>query len=66
MSARYPAPDLNTLPEDIRTKILAVQEKAGFIPNVFLGFACRPAEWRAFCVPRRTDGARKRRPHRAT
>ena len=48
MSARYPAPDLNTLPEDIRTKILAVQEKAGFIPNVFLGFARRPAEWRAF------------------
>ena len=48
MSARYPVPDLNTLPEDIRTKILAVQEKAGFIPNVFLGFARRPAEWRAF------------------
>ena len=45
---RYPAPDLVNLPDDIRTKILAVQEKAGFIPNVFLGFARRPAEWRAF------------------
>ena len=46
--ARYPLPDLNTLPEDIRTKILEVQEKSGFIPNVFLTFARRPAEWRAF------------------
>ena len=48
MSARYPVPDLNTLPEDIQAKVLAVQEKAGFIPNVFLAFARRPAEWRAF------------------
>lgn len=48
MSNRYPFPDLNTLPEDIQAKILEVQEKAGFIPNVFLGFARRPAEWRAF------------------
>ena len=48
MSARYPFPDLNTLPEDIRQRILEVQEKAGFIPNVFLAFARRPAEWRAF------------------
>ena len=48
MSTRYPFPDLNDLPEDIRSRILAVQEKAGFIPNVFLGFARRPAEWRAF------------------
>jgi uncharacterized peroxidase-related enzyme len=48
MTARYPAPDLNTLPEDIKAKVLEVQEKAGFIPNVFLGFARRPAEWRAF------------------
>lgn len=48
MSERYPVPDLNTLPEDIQAKVLAVQEKAGFIPNVFLGFARRPAEWRAF------------------
>ncbi len=45
---RYPAPDLSSLPDDIRTRILAVQEKAGFIPNVFLGLARRPAEWRAF------------------
>ncbi len=48
MSTRYPLPELNTLPEDIKTKILAVQAKAGFIPNVFLGLARRPAEWRAF------------------
>lgn len=45
---RYPLPDLNSLPEDIRTKILEVQEKSGFVPNVFLAFARRPAEWRAF------------------
>ena len=47
-TARYPVPDLNTLPEDLKSKILEVQEKAGFIPNVFLGLARRPAEWRAF------------------
>jgi uncharacterized peroxidase-related enzyme len=41
-------PDLSTLPEDIQAKVLAVQEKAGFVPNVFLAFARRPAEWRAF------------------
>ena len=46
MAERYPFPDLNTLPEDIRARILEVQEKAGFIPNVFLAFARRPAEWR--------------------
>ena len=45
---RYPLPDLNTLPEDIRAKILEVQEKSGFVPHVFLAFARRPAEWRAF------------------
>ena len=45
---RYPAPDLNDLPDDIQAKILEVQEKAGFVPNVFLGLARRPAEWRAF------------------
>ncbi|MFZ3218733.1 MAG: peroxidase-related enzyme [Rhodoferax sp.] len=45
---RYPLPELNGLPEDIRTKILEVQEKSGFVPNVFLAFARRPAEWRAF------------------
>ncbi|MFT3811765.1 MAG: peroxidase-related enzyme [Acidovorax sp.] len=45
---RYPTPDLNSLPQDIQERILAVQEKSGFIPNVFLGLARRPAEWRAF------------------
>ena len=45
---RYPAPELNDLPDDIKAKVLEVQEKAGFVPNVFLGFARRPAEWRAF------------------
>lgn len=47
-ATRYPFPDLNSLPDDIKTRILEVQEKAGFIPNVFLAFARRPAEWRAF------------------
>ena len=45
---RYPAPQLLDLPADIRSKILEIQAKAGFVPNVFLGFARRPAEWRAF------------------
>ena len=44
---RYPAPELKNLPEDIKAKILEVQEKAGFVPNVFLSLARRPAEWRA-------------------
>ena len=47
-ATRYPFPDLAALPDDIRARILAVQEKTGFIPNVFLAFARRPAEWRAF------------------
>jgi uncharacterized peroxidase-related enzyme len=47
-SPRYPLPDLNTLPEDLKGKILEVQEKSGFVPHVFLAFARRPAEWRAF------------------
>jgi uncharacterized peroxidase-related enzyme len=46
--SRYPVPDLADLPEDMRTRILEVQEKAGFVPNVFLALAHRPAEWRAF------------------
>ncbi|MFM1906543.1 MAG: hypothetical protein RLZZ591_220 [Pseudomonadota bacterium] len=46
--SRYPAPELHDLPDDIRTKILEVQEKAGFVPQVFLALAHRPAEWRAF------------------
>ncbi|MCI4440428.1 peroxidase-related enzyme [Tibeticola sp.] len=48
MTPRYPHPDLDTLPEDIRARIVEVQAKTGFIPNVFLAFARRPAEWRAF------------------
>ena len=47
-TTRYPAPEIKDLPEDIRAKILEVQQKAGFVPNVFLGLARRPAEWRAF------------------
>lgn len=46
--SRYPVPALEDLPEDMRERILAVQEKAGFVPNVFLALAHRPAEWRAF------------------
>lgn len=46
--SRYPIPALEDLPEDIRARILAVQEKAGFIPNVFLALAHRPDEFRAF------------------
>jgi uncharacterized peroxidase-related enzyme len=46
--ARYPAPEIKDLPEDIRARVLEVQEKAGFVPNVFLALARRPAEWRAF------------------
>ncbi len=46
--SRYPVPALNDLPEDLRQRILQVQEKAGFVPNVFLALAHRPAEWRAF------------------
>ena len=46
--SRFPTPDLATLPEDIRSRILAVQEKAGFVPNVFLAWAHRPDEFRAF------------------
>ena len=48
MATRYPQPDLKDLPEDIRARILEVQEKSGFVPNVFLALARRPAEWRAF------------------
>jgi hypothetical protein len=43
-----PRPKLEDLPEDIRARILEVQEKAGFIPNVFLTLAYRPDEFRAF------------------
>jgi uncharacterized peroxidase-related enzyme len=46
--SRFPVPELNDVPDDIRHIILAVQEKAGFVPNVFLTLAHRPAEFRAF------------------
>ena len=46
--SRYPVPDLADLPDDLRARILEVQAKAGFVPNVFLALAHRPAEWRAF------------------
>ncbi|WP_128927596.1 peroxidase-related enzyme [Bradyrhizobium guangxiense] len=45
---RFPVPDIAALPEDIRTRIEAVQEKSGFVPNVFLTLAHRPDEFRAF------------------
>lgn len=46
--SRYPVPRLEDLPEDIRARIVAVQDKSGFVPNVFLALAHRPAEFRAF------------------
>ena len=46
--SRWPVPELADLPEDLRARILEVQDKAGFVPNVFLALAHRPAEWRAF------------------
>jgi uncharacterized peroxidase-related enzyme len=46
--SRYPVPKLEDLPDDVRARILAVQEKAGFVPNVFLVLAHRPDEFRAF------------------
>jgi uncharacterized peroxidase-related enzyme len=46
--SRYPVPKLEDLPDDIRARMLEVQEKAGFIPNVFLTLAHRPEEFRAF------------------
>ena len=46
--SRFPVPELASLPEDVRLRILAVQEKSGFVPNVFLALAHRPEEFRAF------------------
>jgi uncharacterized peroxidase-related enzyme len=46
--SRFPVPELANLPDDIRLRILEVQQKSGFVPNVFLALAHRPAEWRAF------------------
>jgi len=48
MISRFPVPELKDLPEDVRARIVAVQEKSGFVPNVFLALAHRPAEFRAF------------------
>lgn len=46
--SRFPVPSLDEMPEDIASKLKGVQEKVGFIPNIFLTFAYRPAEFRAF------------------
>ncbi|WP_265501360.1 peroxidase-related enzyme [Paracoccus beibuensis] len=46
--SRFPVPDLADLPDDIRDAILSVGEKSGFVPNIFLALAHRPAEFRAF------------------
>ena len=48
IAKRFPVPPISELPEDIRSRILAVQEKSGFVPNVFLTLAYRPDEFRAF------------------
>jgi uncharacterized peroxidase-related enzyme len=48
LATRFPTPALDKLPDDIRTRIMAVQEKSGFVPNVFLTLAYRPDEFRAF------------------
>jgi len=48
LAKRFPTPAVDQLPEDIRSRILAVQEKSGFVPNVFLTLAYRPEEFRAF------------------
>jgi uncharacterized peroxidase-related enzyme len=46
--SRYPVPEINDLPDDIKEMALAIQEKVGFVPNVFLALAHRPEEFRAF------------------
>jgi uncharacterized peroxidase-related enzyme len=46
--SRFPVPAIETLPDDVRARILEVQEKSGFVPNVFLALAHRPDEFRAF------------------
>jgi uncharacterized peroxidase-related enzyme len=48
IARRFPTPSIDKLPDDIRTRLLAVQEKSGFVPNVFLTLAYRPDEFRAF------------------
>ena len=46
--SRYPVPAIETLPDDVKQRVLEVQEKSGFVPNVFLALAHRPDEFRAF------------------
>lgn len=46
--SRFPVPEIEALPDDVRARILTVQEKSGFVPNVFLTLAYRPDEFRAF------------------
>src|SRR3954464_3835484 len=46
--SRFPVPELSDMPADVRERIVAAQAKAGFVPNVFLALARRPAEFRAF------------------
>jgi uncharacterized peroxidase-related enzyme len=48
IAKRFPTPSIESLPEDIRSRLLALQEKSGFVPNVFLTLAYRPDEFRAF------------------
>ena len=48
IAKRFPTPSIDQMPDDIRDRLLAVQEKSGFIPNVFLAMAWRPDEFRAF------------------
>src|SRR5438045_9404103 len=48
IAKRFPTPSIDKLPDDIRSRLLAVQEKSGFIPNVFLTLAYRPDEFRAY------------------
>ena len=48
LARRFPTPAIDSLPDDIRSRILGVQEKSGFVPNVFLTLAYRPDEFRAF------------------
>src|SRR6476469_4040614 len=48
VAKRFPTPAIDKLPDDIRSRLLAVQEKSGFVPNVFLALAHRPPEFRAF------------------
>ena len=46
---KFPIPDISELPLDIKNEILGIQEKMGFVPNVFLILSRRPEEFRAFC-----------------